>query len=517
MTDLKSSSVSEPVASVIIPTYNGQKHLRETIESVLNQTFEDFELIIVDDASDDDTDQIVRDYLGDPRISYHPYPSNKGLGGNWNRGVSLAKGTYLKILCQDDLIAPDFLEKAIGILNQYDSVSLVTSYQKLIGNSDQVRKLNIFPSVGQLDGKKAQIHNLQHYFWIGSPSAVMFRRRDLKVGLFDASFTCSIDVEMWMRLLAVGNLYVIPRILCYSRVHGGQESMTCYRTLGFLRDEIRILYRIRNNPSGYSDWPEEEWRRAWNRYIRLFIRQSIRRRNVSIIHSLRFLNGKLTRTELAMFSGKVIVSFGTENRMTLAAGKFCRNLANQFLDRRWKNRFNFKRSGPDHETPEYLNEARSVLGRLTVPVNSLSALLYIPAGPMAVNLEETPHFRWISQLVSAHEKPNGDDEAIARSILGEYLNDYYPELDADTCLNRIRERVQAFLKDPENGKTRPPAVSCPVRDKKSDWTVIVMDGIEQACLAKLMEWNSILCYVTDRRMNPEQLARKVHENGRLIV
>ena len=91
-----------PKVSVLIPTYNYARYIGEAIESVLNQTFTDFELIIIDDQSKDNTDEVVAKYLHDPRVSYHKNPVNLGLVGNFNRALELANGEYIKFLLADD-------------------------------------------------------------------------------------------------------------------------------------------------------------------------------------------------------------------------------------------------------------------------------------------------------------------------------------------------------------------------------------------------------------------------------
>src|SRR5690349_8083201 len=122
--------MSSPNVSVLVPTYNYARFLDKAIQSVLRQTYKNFELIIVDDNSTDDTDQVVQKYLADERVSYHKNSSNLGLPGNWNKCLSLAKGTYIKFLMADDEFHPTMLEKFTAILDQFPCVSIVTSYKE---------------------------------------------------------------------------------------------------------------------------------------------------------------------------------------------------------------------------------------------------------------------------------------------------------------------------------------------------------------------------------------------------
>ncbi|TLY52775.1 MAG: glycosyltransferase family 2 protein [Gammaproteobacteria bacterium] len=106
-----------PAISVCIPTYRGAAHLREAIDSVLTQTFADFELVVIDDNSPDDTEAIVRGYH-DSRIRYLRNATNLGPEGNWNRCRDEARGTYFKLMPQDDLLAPDCLARQLAVFEQ---------------------------------------------------------------------------------------------------------------------------------------------------------------------------------------------------------------------------------------------------------------------------------------------------------------------------------------------------------------------------------------------------------------
>jgi glycosyltransferase involved in cell wall biosynthesis len=106
--------MSSPVVSVCIPTYNGGKYLRETLDSVLAQTYKVFELLVVDDRSSDDTHDILREYSArDKRIRIVRNEKNLGLVGNWNRCVELAYGDWIKFVFQDDIIAPECIERLL--------------------------------------------------------------------------------------------------------------------------------------------------------------------------------------------------------------------------------------------------------------------------------------------------------------------------------------------------------------------------------------------------------------------
>lgn len=212
-----------PKVSVLIPTYNYAHYLDEAIRSVLDQTYADFELIIVDDQSKDNTDEIVQKYLSDPRISYIKNPVNLGLANNFNRALELASGEYIKYLLADDKLDPSILSKFVAVLDQYFSVSLVTSGSGTFGDHQTTREL---PFSGLQPGWKVIREALNHGKgnWIGEPTVVMFRRSALEAGNFNTEYICLVDLDMWLRILTVGDCYIVPETLAFFRVHQKQAS-----------------------------------------------------------------------------------------------------------------------------------------------------------------------------------------------------------------------------------------------------------------------------------------------------
>ena len=104
-----------PIVSVCIPTYNGSQFLKECIESILAQTFSNFELLIIDDRSSDNTIDLAEEYATrDSRIKVTINTQNLGLVGNWNRCLEIARGEWIKFVFQDDLLAPECLEKMLA-------------------------------------------------------------------------------------------------------------------------------------------------------------------------------------------------------------------------------------------------------------------------------------------------------------------------------------------------------------------------------------------------------------------
>lgn len=210
--------------SVLITAFNYGKFLREAIDSVLAQTFEDFELIVVDNCSTDNTVEIVEEYIKkDFRVKLHVNSTNIGMYRNYNQALLLAQGEYIKFLNADDKFHPELLEKFVLVLNDYPNVSLVTSHRQYFGNKDDIL---VAPFLGLQSGKEIIIESLIKKNWIGEPTTVMFRRQNLNLGLFDISLIMIADYDLWLRQMQVGDIYIVDEILSYCRIHSDQGTVT---------------------------------------------------------------------------------------------------------------------------------------------------------------------------------------------------------------------------------------------------------------------------------------------------
>jgi glycosyltransferase involved in cell wall biosynthesis len=123
--------------SVVVPTYNGERFIAATLNSVLNQTFTDFEVIVSDDASTDETIATVERF-DDHRVSIVEDRSHVGPAGNWNRALAQAQGQYVKVLAQDDLLYPENLQVAVDVLDADPTLAFVAVRRDVIGASGTI-------------------------------------------------------------------------------------------------------------------------------------------------------------------------------------------------------------------------------------------------------------------------------------------------------------------------------------------------------------------------------------------
>jgi glycosyltransferase involved in cell wall biosynthesis len=214
---------------VLIPAYNYARFLPEAVESVLQQDFEDFELIIADDASTDDTAEVCTVYVQrDSRICFVRHEKNLGMVENWNWCLRKARGKYIKFLLADDrLERPYALTKLVDALRNPE-VFLVASARNLMDETSRItgRWNPLGVQDVSLPGRKLILRCLDNDLnMIGEPSAVLFRAVDATRG-FSSEYRQLTDLEMWFHLLQRGSLSYIAEPLCSFRRHSLQQTET---------------------------------------------------------------------------------------------------------------------------------------------------------------------------------------------------------------------------------------------------------------------------------------------------
>ena len=218
--------------SVCIPTYNRSHYLQYAINSVLNQSYTDYELIICDDASPDDTGTVVSQYQ-DSRIRYIQHPQNIGRSKNMRSGFSAATGEYFLKFDDDDAIAPEFLAKTVAILDTNPEADFVCTDHWII-NSDSVRDESATRENSAKWGKDKLepgiIPNLTEETFIKQSLQVgstLFRRQCLaEIDYMRPQADGCEDFDLLVRLAIAGYKgYFLPELLMEYRFHGGQTSL----------------------------------------------------------------------------------------------------------------------------------------------------------------------------------------------------------------------------------------------------------------------------------------------------
>jgi glycosyltransferase involved in cell wall biosynthesis len=223
-------SNKKPLVTVAIPVFRGARYIRSAIDSVLSQSFRDYELLVVDNASDDGTVEVVRSY-SDPRIVLVCNEKNIGAEGNWNKCLMLAKGDYIKILPHDDTLDRDCLKDQVDVLvaDQRRELSLVFCARKIISKEGKVLAKRRVRGIAKGVIAARRLIRLcvrRGTNLIGEPGAVLFRTSAARAsGNFNGTLPYVIDLDYWVRLLDHGDAYYIDNPLSSFRVSGGSWSV----------------------------------------------------------------------------------------------------------------------------------------------------------------------------------------------------------------------------------------------------------------------------------------------------
>ncbi len=232
-----------PKVSVCIPTYNRAHFLKYSLESVLNQTYPDFELIICDDGSPDRTPEMLKDY-NDSRIRYIRHPQNIGRSRNMRSGFEASTGKYFIKFDDDDGLTPTFLERTIKILDEYSTVDFVCTNHWIIDRNHQ--RNEIATKENTIRWKKDQIKEgiipdlLKQTFCYQSlqVGSSLFRRDCLvEVDYMRPQADGCEDFDLLVRLAMAGKTaYFLPDFLMEYRFHGGQTSLA--QNVHFLKAKL---------------------------------------------------------------------------------------------------------------------------------------------------------------------------------------------------------------------------------------------------------------------------------------
>ncbi|WP_420317645.1 glycosyltransferase family 2 protein [Ekhidna sp.] len=226
----------DELVSICIPTYNGENHLKASIKSAINQTHANIEILIVDDQSTDLTVSIIHDFMErDNRIRLVENEKNLGLVGNWNKCISFAKGNWVKLHFQDDLMVNDTIEKMLTLAKQ-QNVEFVLSDREYFFedgmDSDYYEKLqrlsNHFESASVIQPKDlAELFSklsIEHNF-IGEPILGLFNKSVLDTcGKFEEKMFQLVDFEFWFRLMSNIETGFIAEKLHQFRVHSKSQG-----------------------------------------------------------------------------------------------------------------------------------------------------------------------------------------------------------------------------------------------------------------------------------------------------
>ncbi len=231
-----------PKVSVCIPTLNAEKFIKQAIFSVYNQDYIDYEIIVVDNCSSDNTKYIIRELMDKfGNIKFFENLTNLGLAENLNKCIKYSQGEYIKFLCVDDILLSGCIKKMVCILDSHPNVSLVCSSRLNIDNFGNCFAVRGYSYFTRLENGFKSINKC--FFggnFIGEPTATMFRKKNSQNG-FRNDLPQLMDMEMWFRLLENGDLYFLKEALCSIRIHEDQMTRQNIKRGILIKDNI-FLY-----------------------------------------------------------------------------------------------------------------------------------------------------------------------------------------------------------------------------------------------------------------------------------
>ncbi len=229
-----------PQISILMPAYNAGKYLQEAIDSMLNQTFTDFELFLLDDCSTDNTEEIVKMY-SDKRIQYIRQDNNIGLANNLNVGLKLAKGKYIARMDGDDISYSERLQIQYDFLESHPDIDLCSCGLEMFGKDNQVW-------IRERDPEQVKI-TMMFYSPILHATSMWRQRSFEKYNLYynQDAFPAE-DYDLWSRAIFHCTLVNIPQVLYKYRIHGVQVTKTDIRSAKKSKD-IQFNYILKAIPS----------------------------------------------------------------------------------------------------------------------------------------------------------------------------------------------------------------------------------------------------------------------------
>lgn len=262
-----------PRVSIGMPVFNGEKYLKEALDSILAQTYQDFELIISDNASTDRTQQICREYAAkDSRIHYYRNEKNLGAPRNHNRVFELSSGEYFKWAAHDDVHASEFLRKCVSVLDKDPSVVLchsktyrIDEHSHLVGNYDRMWRIGSWKPHERFRDLIRTRNPCWLLFGLGRASS--YRKTRLYRNYVGA------DRNLLAEMGLMGRIFEIPEYLFFGRDHPDQYTNIFYSGL----DRSTSIKRLQEHMAWQSDWTSFPNWKMYTEYFKLIRRVRLKR------------------------------------------------------------------------------------------------------------------------------------------------------------------------------------------------------------------------------------------------
>lgn len=231
----------KPLVSILMPAYNAEKYIGMAIKGILNQTFTDFEFVIINDGSTDNTEQIIKSFT-DKRI-LNKKQENQGVAKTLNNGLEICKGKYIRRHDADDLSTPNSLKEQVEFIENNLDVGLVSSRQVYMTENSKIAKKYGLPSDAFFEGEKYKYVTLEDFTYQSSSpivhGTVLFNKELVqKLGNYRPEFLTSEDNDLWTRILEHKKIVILNSKSYYQRLHSGSAIIKYKSSLRFYREKV---------------------------------------------------------------------------------------------------------------------------------------------------------------------------------------------------------------------------------------------------------------------------------------
>ena len=258
---------NKPLVSVCIPTYNSAPYLKESLESIINQTYHNLEIIISDNNSEDDTELIVKSYNSQHEIYFYRNLTNIGCYNNYNKCISLANGEFIAIYHSDDIYEQNIVEKEVEFLQNHPKVGAIFSLDKLINENGKIIGETNIPK----ELKNKSVFNFNETYkallkngntFLRTPTFMTRTSIYNKIGLFnEKDFETSADLEMWLRILEKYEIGILDQTLMKHRISISSGTTSYLNKRTKRADFFLVMDHFVASPTLTTKIKEKFWKR----------------------------------------------------------------------------------------------------------------------------------------------------------------------------------------------------------------------------------------------------------------
>jgi len=283
--------MKNPKVTVLMSVYNGERYLKEAVDSILRQTFEDFEFLIINDGCSYKATEIINSY-NDSRMRIINNQKNIGLSKSLNKGLAIARGNYIARMDADDISLPGRLAKQVNFLETHQDVDVLGSAVQIIGDDEKPSIICQFPTVhGYIKWC------LYFYNPIPHPTVMMRRQALERAGGYSSSMIYAQDYDLWRRMSGVARFANLPDVLLYLRKH--ESNISNSHLIQQWKDSIKISRQIISEVVGRKV-PINIVQRIWNQQFKTLDKTLDASKIIVRLYHASIANGTLSRFEKRM-------------------------------------------------------------------------------------------------------------------------------------------------------------------------------------------------------------------------